>query len=604
MPKPNKWSIICTKRIFNAYQRKIAMRCLVQPAIAVAGCACAPRKRMLLLLLAGVVTIAVTTILNIADTQLLREEMLELKLADMRNELDFLMSLYKARHEEVLNLQMELQESSCKKQPEYSHTTITPATANLLRHLNISNTRLATGLHTSALHRPAFVFQLLPHQMNHPRSLYPGFHLKSMRNFTDYVIGIPTVRRDKENYLLITLENLLAGLKKYEDSTLIVICVGETDLEYVVSVAKQVNHKFPKQVESGLIEIISPSPGFYPDFSKDRPTLGDAARRYRWRTKQNLDALFLMAYAQTKGTYYLMLEDDIISKANYMDTIRRYTTEVSVKSPDWVFIEYCTTGGIGKLFKSSVLMHFLIYLELFYRNMPIDWLIEKYLENRECGLSLTPKDCAKAKLSIRPRYSSSLFTHIGLYSSLKGKIHKIKENKLPVDKRKFFPHMNPPIQAATTSIKTHGEWHLMSAYLGHNFWWGIKPNKSDTVEFFFEEPTYVESFLFRSGNVDHVGDRFLNTVVEVIPSRADQNATVVGSFDEFGLAEGTIKKELNPIMAIRIRVEKDLKTWIWLTTYDDPKKSTAKPELELPFNTISMIKTTWKDPKAKAAKET
>ncbi|KAJ2954148.1 hypothetical protein O0L34_g2375 [Tuta absoluta] len=560
-------------------------RCLVQPVTALAGCAISSRKRFLLLVVAGAISIAVTTILSISNTQLLREQALEMKLAEMRNKLEFLMSLYRARHEEVLNLQIQLRENSLRGQLN-SHSTLSPATANLLNHLNISGTRLAAGLRTSPLHRPPFIYQLLPHHMDHPRSLYPGFHLKSSRNFSDYVLGIPTVRRDKENYLLITLENLLAGLKNYENSTLIVICVGETDLEYVVKVAKQVSDKFPKHVASGMIEIISPSPGFYPDLSKDKPNLGDASRRYRWRTKQNLDALFLMAYAQTKGTYYLMLEDDIISKANFMDKIRKYTAEASVKSPDWVFIEYCLTGGIGKLFKSSILMHFLIYLQLFYRNMPIDWLYEKYLDNRECGLVLPPKECAKAKLLIRPRYSSSLFTHIGLYSSLKGKIHNIKENKLVGDVPKFFSHLNPPLEAATTSIKTHGEWHLLGVYLGTNFWWGIKPEKGDTVEFVFREPTYIESFLFRSGNVDHVRDRFQNTVVEAIPNRMDQNTTVVGSFDEFGLSEGTIKRELNPLESIRLRVEKNMVTWVilsevWLTTYEDAKKSTAKPEAEV-----------------------
>ena len=34
----------------------------------------------------------------------------------------------------------------------------------------------------------------------------------------------------------------------------------------------------------------------------------------RWRTKQNLDYCFLMMYAQSKGIYYVQLEDDIIAK--------------------------------------------------------------------------------------------------------------------------------------------------------------------------------------------------------------------------------------------------------------------------------------------------
>lgn len=76
--------------------------------------------------------------------------------------------------------------------------------------------------------------------------------------------------------------------------------------------------RFPKHVESGLIEVISPSPSYYPDLDSLPITLGDAPKRVKWRTKQNLDAIFLMAYAQSKGTFYLMLEDDVIAKNNYM----------------------------------------------------------------------------------------------------------------------------------------------------------------------------------------------------------------------------------------------------------------------------------------------
>lgn len=71
-------------------------------------------------------------------------------------------------------------------------------------------------------------------------------------------------------------------------------------------------------MENGLIEVLSPSSSYYPDFDTLEKTLGDSMKRVKWRTKQNLDAIYLMSYAQTKGTFYLMLEDDVIAKNNYM----------------------------------------------------------------------------------------------------------------------------------------------------------------------------------------------------------------------------------------------------------------------------------------------
>lgn len=38
------------------------------------------------------------------------------------------------------------------------------------------------------------------------------------------------------------------------------------------------------------------------------------------------------------------------------------------------------------------------------------------------------KECAEAKTKIRPTYKKNLFKHIGLYSSLKGKLQKVEVN--------------------------------------------------------------------------------------------------------------------------------------------------------------------------------
>lgn len=74
----------------------------------------------------------------------------------------------------------------------------------------------------------------------------------------------------------------------------------------------------------------------------------------------------------------------------------------------------------------------------------------------------------------------------------------------------------------------------------------------------------VFRYTFRSGNVEHVSDKFYNTNVEVLAANK-ANFTVVGSFDEFGLAEGDIKKELNPLTAIRLIVDKDSQYWVILS---------------------------------------
>lgn len=40
--------------------------------------------------------------------------------------------------------------------------------------------------------------------------------------------------------------------------------------------------RFPTEIHSGLLEVISPSPHFYPDFSRLRESFGDPKERVRY----------------------------------------------------------------------------------------------------------------------------------------------------------------------------------------------------------------------------------------------------------------------------------------------------------------------------------
>jgi hypothetical protein len=62
-------------------------------------------------------------------------------------------------------------------------------------------------------------------------------------------------------------------------------------------------------MDSGLLDVIVPPTEFYPDFSHTLPdpVFNDSAERVKWRTKQNYDFAYLMAYAQKRGRYYLQV---------------------------------------------------------------------------------------------------------------------------------------------------------------------------------------------------------------------------------------------------------------------------------------------------------
>lgn len=80
-------------------------------------------------------------------------------------------------------------------------------------------------------------------------------------------------------------------------------------------------------------------------------------------------------------------------------------------------------------------------------------------------------------------------------------------------------------------------------------------------------------FYLRSGNVEHLSDKFYNTTVGVLPIKnvvANQNFTqegfvTIGHFDSLGIAEGNVDPRLGKVLAVRITVQSDSDTWVILS---------------------------------------
>lgn len=59
------------------------------------------------------------------------------------------------------------------------------------------------------------------------------------------VLGIPTVRREKETYLLPTLHNLVEAMNSEEAAdSLIIVFIAETDMEYVLQTARLIENQY------------------------------------------------------------------------------------------------------------------------------------------------------------------------------------------------------------------------------------------------------------------------------------------------------------------------------------------------------------------------
>ncbi|MEQ2267330.1 Alpha-1,3-mannosyl-glycoprotein 4-beta-N-acetylglucosaminyltransferase B, partial [Xenotaenia resolanae] len=202
------------------------------------------------------------------------------------------------------------------------------------------------------------------------------------------------------------------------------------DQQYASSVADNLKRLFPAEIQSGLLEVVSPSVHFYPDFSKLRESFGDPKERVRWRTKQNLDYCFLMMYAQSKGTYYVQLEDDIVARPTYFTTMKNFALQQPLE--EWMILEFSQLGFIGKMFKSLDLSLIVEFMLMFYKDKPIDWLLDHIMWVKVCNPEKDAKHCDRQKANLRIRFKPSLFQHVGTHSSLAGKIQKLKVTSLLV----------------------------------------------------------------------------------------------------------------------------------------------------------------------------
>ncbi|KAM9295496.1 alpha-1,3-mannosyl-glycoprotein 4-beta-N-acetylglucosaminyltransferase-like protein MGAT4D isoform 4-T5 [Morus bassanus] len=386
------------------------------------------------------------------------------------------------------------------------------------------------------------IYYYLPHLQEYEDAIFPNVIFGQQRTGVSLVMGVPTVKREKQRYLINTLHSLLYELsEEQKNDCIIIVFVAEVNAEYVNSVAESVKTSFPREIQSGVLEVISPPAFYYPDLSNLKKTFGDSEDRVRWRTKQNLDYSFLMLYAQPKGTFYLQLEDDIIAKADYIQSIKNFAAE---QSQEWMMLEFSQLGFIGKLFKSEDLPFIVEFFLMFYKDKPIDWLIDHLLWVKVCN---PEKDADK---------------DFG-----RNVLHKA--------------HNNPPAKV-DTSLRIYQQYTLEKVYEGKDCFWASAPVAGDYIRFTFLNPLKVEKYFFRSGNMEHPGDKLFNTTVEVLPADEKLRKELVDNGSKFnyparkdgylkigafenGIAEGSINQSIGKIQAIRLSVNSDSPVWAILS---------------------------------------
>uniref|UniRef100_A0A0N5AIV6 Alpha-1,3-mannosyl-glycoprotein 4-beta-N-acetylglucosaminyltransferase A n=1 Tax=Syphacia muris TaxID=451379 RepID=A0A0N5AIV6_9BILA len=399
-------------------------------------------------------------------------------------------------------------------------------------------------------------------QQLNPAEQFPNSTI--LRNF-DVVIGIPTVDRNGVSYLSRTLQSILFGLSRNSEYKVLVVVMYASDNETSSEVRKRVatlNDQFQDYFDSGLLHVIVPPKAWYPDnLHNIEPTLGDSPERMYWRTKQNLDYLYLMLFCEPLGKYYLQLEDDIITKDGFITEIM-HKAEL-FKSHPWFLIEFSSLGFIGKLFRHADLKYLAQFIALLYRYKPVDWILDTVFYDRYCLPFMAPKNCSKAFKKYRLR-GPTLFQHIGLTSSLHGKVQKLKEKTFK-ETMSFIPHTNNPPAKLISTLPYYLNYTFEQLYIGHSAFWSSRtPVKGDVIELDFPQAVGVKSILLRSGNAEHPDDTFNNeTAVKCVGWDSSQS-TFSSNFNNVGVAQ-VLFNSTTLLRTVMVEVNSNHSHWIVLS---------------------------------------
>ncbi|XP_061487776.1 alpha-1,6-mannosyl-glycoprotein 4-beta-N-acetylglucosaminyltransferase-like [Rhineura floridana] len=311
-------------------------------------------------------------------------------------------------------------------------------------------------------------------------------------------VGLCSVKRKRENYLLETLRSVFEQSTHEELKEMVVVVhLVDPDEEWNAQVLEKIARRFALQVLLGRLLVIHTPAEYYPPLEGLKRNFNDAEDRVRFRSKQNVDYAYLMNFAANLSTYYLMVEDDVRCSKSFFTAIRKAVA--SREGSYWVTLEFSKLGYIGKLYHTSDLPRLAEFLMLFYQEMPCDWLFVHF------RLLLTQKEVI--------RFKPSLFQHIGHYSSFQNTENKLKDEDFEEDPS-TFPD-NPPADMIT-DIKTFENYLPNKAYSNvEDYFWGKTPSAGNSFIVVFKQATRIFRIQIRTGSEQRPGDYLRAGLVEL-----------------------------------------------------------------------------------------
>ncbi|KAG8429817.1 hypothetical protein GDO86_019138 [Hymenochirus boettgeri] len=330
-------------------------------------------------------------------------------------------------------------------------------------------------------------------------------------------IGISSVHREKQDYLMETIKSIFSHLSEEElEEVILVIYLANHEEHLNLKTAKEIEGQFSADILVGRLIVISTSPKNYPPLDGLKRNYNDPPERVKFRSKQNVDYAFLVNFCANISYYYLMLEDDVSCTQNFLTAIRK---SLDQQLSQWTTITFSSLGYIGKLYHSADLPQLARFLLLFYDEMPCDWLLEHFHRSK----------AQPEMIRIKP----SLFQHMGSFSSFQSRQNKLKDNEF-VEVIEHFGDSPPAL--CYTNMNVYMEFVAENlCFPGPNFFWGKDIDESSNFTMVFQNTINIGKIQIITGSTDHPGDTLKSGYVELGRQKfQDNDKTSCKSFSKIG----------------------------------------------------------------------
>ena len=127
-------------------------------------------------------------------------------------------------------------------------------------------------------------------------------HYLDLFSFQGYLsIGIASVERPSGgNYLLKTTQSLIDNMSEEDEknATIFVIFLADIEESPKSRTKKEIARMFTERINKGLLIVIEATSDFHPALENVKPKYGDTDSRRTWRSKENVDATFVMCFCK------------------------------------------------------------------------------------------------------------------------------------------------------------------------------------------------------------------------------------------------------------------------------------------------------------------